>query len=627
MTKRRKVARHENGLEKVAKLPVHVPFLLLPTELIFLILASCSNATLVVLAQTCKMFNTIALQFFFKQGRGKFSSPTKGRLSSDRTPVEMLDATRVALFVKKLRSVCWSFEAGCECKIISPQADPACLLLSSVTQRSTNIANFARTGPLWRTFDEIANLRTIFSRISNVEDVHLNFMSMDMWLSTSLPWTHPEIKNSALDPNLWKEFVDLLDKVVDSGCHTLVISNGDRLLKLFSGEDSRGSALTTTSKWKYLNLQSLSVHSDILLRPPCSHWLLSLLTSSACANRLTRLSFQPYMTPLPSSLLVSLNLPNLIEFEMQAPYTTLLSDPGSTFAKFEDVFAFLETHNDILTVVSLYGAEPPPPPPMDPTALPAFYFNKPILPKLKSFTAHPAYIAWVLNLAVSSHSKLTLGSLKSINIKSEGIFSIQEQFNFDYASFNDALEALIGWQNGYRSGGKVYETRSRTKNKNLVPGRTIDLHLTFGCMHGITEWLTSHLPPGAQGQASPSILTQLTCVKILTISTRVTATLQAEAIDVLPDWLALLSNAGRPLDLLGPSRRGGPPKTGSRTPSKLRMVLLCLGGFLGDKDQFINRVAEKCSSIKWLRIGLSGSEPAINLDDFRARSGMENADQ
>ncbi|KDR76902.1 hypothetical protein GALMADRAFT_418645 [Galerina marginata CBS 339.88] len=629
MTKRRKLARRKNNVGRVTKLPEQVSWvLLLPPELTFLILASCSNAMLVALAQTCKTFNTIALQVFFARGRGEFPTPAEGTLMSSRTPVEMLDATRIALFVKQLRFVDWSFKAGCECKIVGPQADPTCPFLPSASQTSTDIVDVARSGTLWRTFDEIANLQTLFSRIPDVGDVNLNFMLLDTWLNIILPWTHPELKGSALDPDLWMAFIDLLDKIVDNGCHRLVINNGEQLLKLFPGEDSRDSVSTSTSKRKHLNLQSLSVHSDILLRPPCFEWLLSLLTSSACANSLTRLLIRSQMTSLPSSLLASLNLPNLVEFEMQAAHTTLPYDQESTFAKFEDISAFLGTHNDSLKVVSLYGAELPPSTPKDSAAVSAFGLKKPILPKLGSFAAHPAYIAWLLDLAVHSQSRLTLGSLTTIAVKSEDCLplrSIQPQ-HFDYASFNEALEALVSWQNGYRKRGK-YSTRSRTKNKIFGPGRTIDLNLTFVCPHGIPEWFASHLP-SAQGQTSPSILTQLTCVRNLAISTLFPATLQEEAIDVIPDWLALISNAGFSSNLSGPRRRGRPPKTGSGTPSELRLVeLLSLGDFLGDKDQFIDRVAERCTGVKWVRTGFLRSDPAVNLDEFRARAGMENAEQ
>ncbi|KDR76908.1 hypothetical protein GALMADRAFT_210111 [Galerina marginata CBS 339.88] len=587
---------------------------------------------LVALAQTCKTLNTIALHAFFKRCRGEFRTPVEGTLTSFRTPVEMLDATRTALFVKRLYSLTWFFEAGCECDISDSQADPACRFLPLESQTSTNIANtVTRTGPLWRTFDEIANLRAIFSRIQEVRDVCLDFMTVDTWLDSTLRRTHLEVWDSSVDPELWMMFVDLLDNIVDSGCRSLVVRNGEELLRLLPCKDSMDSALTTTSKWKNLNLQSLTVHSDILLRPPSSDWLLFLLTSSACARSLTRLSIRSDMTSLPSSLLVSLNLPNLVQFEMQATYTTLLQDQEITPAKFEDMSAFLGTHSDSLRVVSLEGVEVPPPTRTDTTAGLSFDSNKPVFPKLESFSAHPAYIAWVFNLAVRSQSKITLGSLTTITIKSEDCLSVDpfKEQHFDYPLFNMAFEALIAWQNGYRNGEKVYETRSRTKNKNFTP-RAIDLNLQFVCQHGLDKWFASHLPP-AQVQApnfgrnfyspAPSILTQLTCIRTLVVSDLFSDSLSEETVNLLPDWLALISNAN---NSSGPSQRGGKhPETASGTPSGLQKFDFV--DFEGDKDQFIGQVAEKCIGLKWVQVGLLWNNPTVNLDEFRAGASMENA--
>ncbi|KDR74382.1 hypothetical protein GALMADRAFT_581559 [Galerina marginata CBS 339.88] len=643
MTKRREVVRHENGSEKVAKPPMHAPFLLLPAELIFLILASCSNAMLVALAQTCKTFNTIALQLFFERGKGKFRTPVEGTLTTFRAPAEMLDATRAALFVKRLPSVKWSFEAGCECAIFKSecQEDPACPFRPSESRTSADIANMLRrAGPLWHTFDEIANLRAIFGRIQKSGWVSLDFSWVDRWLD-SLERTHPQLWSSAVHPDMWNVLVDLLDKIVGSGCYRLLIGDGKALSRLLPGKDAKEKdvAVTTPSKikWKHLNLQSLSVYSEILLRPPFSDWLLSLLTSTACSRSLTHLSFLSNMASLPSSLLVSLNLPKLRRFAMHAPPATLItSNQEGAFANFGDMSAFLAAHSHSLMEVSLDGIEQPPPQmPMDTTTVSSSDFSEPVFPKLESFTAHPAYVAWLFYFSVRSQSEMTLGSLTTVKIKSDNCSydNPSKEQHFDYTLFDKAFEALVSWQNSYRSVNKVYETLSRSKNKNSEPRRAIELSLEFVCQHGIDKWFASHLPP-TQKQApnlgmkshspAPSILTQLTGINtlILSFSGHFPANLSEETVNIFPDWLALFSNASNLSRQSQHGVNGSAPEIAPGTSRRLRKVEIV--EFEGDKDEFIKEIAKKCTALKWVQVGGKRNNPKVNLDELRARVRTEN---
>ncbi|KDR76901.1 hypothetical protein GALMADRAFT_418624 [Galerina marginata CBS 339.88] len=635
MTKRKKRVRPTDSPGTTTHFPVPTSgILLLPLELIYLILSSCSNAMLVSLAQTCKMFNTIALHAFFK--REAFSKPAKGFLSSNRAPTEILDATRTALFVKRIHSVNWVFKAGCECKIGHPQADPQCLFLPSETRTSADIARtVSMTGPLWRTLDEIANLQAIISRMPEVRYVNLDFTSVGTWLRSVLRRSHPCLWNEKVNIEvLERAFVGLLDNILDKGCTTLLVSGGKELKRLLSGESSQHSMSPTNTTHKHLKLETLSIHSDILLVPPFYDWTLSLFTSSACADTLVSLSFWPQMEPIPSSLLASLDLPNLVEFEIRYFCMTNFDDLGSQSAEFEGIAAFLKTHHEQLQEVTLNLVGLPSMGSTTPITVSAFDSREPVFPNLQSIAAHPAYIVWLLDLAASSGSKTTLGNLTSIDLQAEDYGSRQP---FDYALFNEALNALVSWQNGYRGGENVHKTRSSTKNKNVRPGRMIELTFTLHSEHGLCEWFASHLPP-PPGSASSvgdgahsselSILTRLMCVSTLAICIAFPG-ISAEMVEHIPDWLALIPNAGASSNLPGSSRRDDKRlviRIGRLRMSKFKLEYYG-SSFPVDKDQFIKRIADKCVGLKWIEMDkvLSINDP-IDLDEVRAGTSLGNVE-
>ncbi|KDR82938.1 hypothetical protein GALMADRAFT_238624 [Galerina marginata CBS 339.88] len=576
-----------------------ITILSLPPELIEAILSSCTNADHLALSRTCTSLNTVALHIFF--ARNNVSNPVKGVLSSYEEPREMLEVVRVALFAKQLSSVTWEFNPGTECSICKPHEVLGwCWICNSHRGRSD-----LRILMLRRAVDEINSLRAIFSRLSGVGFVDLDSRKVDAWLDYD---GLEDLYGYALDKHLWrKAFVGLLNAVLDSGCRTLEIKNGESFKKYYENEVSKkqpqeGEVPLARTNWRGLKLQSLRVHSDMFLPSPFYEWTASLLTSPACADTLTSLSFQPKTMSIPPLLLASLKLPNLVEFEIAAR----ARPPRKGYASFEDVSAFLARHNSLSRKVNLYGVGLPPTDeailgsPSTTTSQGGFHSQKRhMLPHLKSVTAHPAYIIWLLGLAVSSppSSKLwsgnpALGNLQSVGITAE---DYEEETNFDYASFDKALETLAKfctWRNSERAASKFKPFRTKE-----VKERTIDLLLEFKSEEGIGPWFASHLSASRE----PPVISRLAYISTLTIATPSSAKLPAETLNILPEWLALVSNA-------------------SIGTSGLQRVNLLLDhspkSFPGGEDVFIRRVAKKCIGLRWLQMD-SKAEMAVDLDKFR----------
>ncbi|KDR77028.1 hypothetical protein GALMADRAFT_426127 [Galerina marginata CBS 339.88] len=680
--------RTGDSIVSVTDLSPPTTIMSLPPELLDFILSSCTNSALLALSQTCKGLHAIALHTFFK--RNKIQDPVNGWLFARDVPKETLDAVRVALFVKKLSMIDWHLNPGWQCKLhqsveedgtIDEQGICSCLS-ESVSESRTHLSDAGlKMGPLKRTFDEVANLRAIVTRLGNIVSVSLHFFEVDVWVMDEAPkYSQTQLRQVPWD--LWRTyFLGLLDTLLDKGCEKLYIGGGHRMKYLYQHDtlgvedevympvtdeaarnrheganrdakqarkqiqnrllgtrfsfrpllnffhfitkasdkrkrptflDLDSTSADTATVQRQPKLKELRVHSDMLLLPPFDNWTLSLLSPSfpSFASTLTRLSFSPGSTFLPSPFLTTAHLPNLTDFKAAAPFIIRHRGGETGRANFEDIVGFLRRHSTQLEKVYLYGAALPAKPSHEAfvgsTSTATSSLDKPDFPHLRSFSAHPAYIMWLLEPAISVPPACNkkLPNLTSISITSEHYNSTPD---FQYPLFDEALEALVRFCS-YRKGemgpkvGK--EKQIRKENSDM---KTIELTLGFASENGISEWFASHL----QASHTPSILTQLIHISTLTISAFHFVEFSEQTVNILPDWLALISNASN----------SSSSARGSRTPSTLQRVKFIdfsQEGFPGeglDQGLFVKRVAEKCVGLKELQFD---REPIIDLDKVRA---------
>ncbi|KDR76915.1 hypothetical protein GALMADRAFT_246035 [Galerina marginata CBS 339.88] len=587
----------------------------LPTELLELIFSFCPNATLVKLAQTSKDLNTMALQSFFRRSDDFLEHITNGLLHSWSTPRETSDAVRVAFFLKNLSTVTWSFNPGWECTICSPNA----LGLCPGCRGDPGL----RMGPLKRTFDEIANLRAIFSRLPSARSVKFDFHNVQQY-PTSGGWVG--IRRHTVSRDLWRTaLVGLLDEALENGCRTLEVENGDGMERMYTLWSGLWTTPYTPPNGKSFMLSTLKVHSDMLLQPPFVDWTTSLLTSSACAATLTNLSIQTLKINLPPLLLGLLNLPNLTELEIKSRARQLPLDRASNgIARFGDIASLLGRHSRQLKKVHLYGVGLPGLRVDDTTVL--FDSNRDILPNLESFIAHPSIVMWLLNLPISCPKSIWRTNTSLENLQLIGISSEYNELHspFVYVQFDMALSVVVGfcgWRNGEnrtslrRGNGKLsWRLKGRLQEKPL------EVMLRFVSENDVHAWFASHLVSlPANEQPGASILTQLTHISTLTISSAYSTQFSDEAIEMLPDWLALISNSGAS-SISSPSERRA---AGARL-QRVTFIDHPSSGFFGasdyDQDQFVKEVAEKCVGLKWLQMDWNANK-AIDLDAVRAIEG------
>ncbi|KAJ3502473.1 hypothetical protein NLJ89_g8872 [Agrocybe chaxingu] len=103
----------------------------LPVELLDEIAQQLDNVSLIQFSLICKYTHRLGLHLFFS--RNKIGNPAAGLVSvSSTAPVETLRALRVALFVQRLRGICYTFRPHCD--IMQEMDELMCLLhrLSSV---------------------------------------------------------------------------------------------------------------------------------------------------------------------------------------------------------------------------------------------------------------------------------------------------------------------------------------------------------------------------------------------------------------------------------------------------------------------------------------------------------------
>ncbi|KDR76927.1 hypothetical protein GALMADRAFT_419513 [Galerina marginata CBS 339.88] len=437
----------------------------LPTELLSLVLSFCRDYTLLALAQTCTRLNTVALHLFF--ARNTIKQPASKLLGQHTMPRGTLDALRMALFVKQLSHIRWYFTPGWktdEDKIEGWRSADESNCVSGSGRDISQGALIPGTGPLRRTFDELANLHVIISRLTSVKSVRLDFGLVDDW--TVSRKRNKDQQEKQVDMQLWRRQVGaLLDGILDKGCEVLHVIGGVYVNGLFldqemgqeaeplqdEGEDEednyrRQRRLSHVSKAliglvrhafkpsikrsripipirdvhtnetqgldpisphterKALKLKALHIESAMILLPPFLDWTLSLLTSPACGSTLTHLSFEfsSARSPvIPSNLLSSLHLPNLARFEIASSFLSPREGPTT---KFKDISQFLARHSRGLKRIYLSGVELPPQTKAyepQPEFVSLFDSRRPIFPMLENVTAHPAYITWMLDSSVT----------------------------------------------------------------------------------------------------------------------------------------------------------------------------------------------------------------------------------
>lgn len=170
----------------------------LPNELLCLIIQGLDNASILNLGLTCRLMNTMALNYFFLINN--IGDPATGRFSAFQNcqPIEALPVLRSALFVKRLSHFDFGLNPGIE-----------------------------------RMRSEVSDIRVLAARLQAMKAFSIRFPQGDRIVPLSLYMP----KCLPMDP-WYKAVTSLLVTVLEKGCTVLHVVGGTHFSKIYQGDTS-----------------------------------------------------------------------------------------------------------------------------------------------------------------------------------------------------------------------------------------------------------------------------------------------------------------------------------------------------------------------------------------------------
>jgi len=181
------------------QVPTPATFWELPNELLILIIQGLDNTSILNLGLTCRLMNSIALNYFFFLN--DIGGPAIGGFSSlsNRQPIEALPVLRSALFVKRLSYFEFALSPGIE-----------------------------------RMRSEVSDIRMLAARLQAMKAFSIRFPQG----STIVPHSWYMPKCLPMDP-WYKAVTSLLVTVLEKGCTVLHVVGGTDFSKIYQGTSPR----------------------------------------------------------------------------------------------------------------------------------------------------------------------------------------------------------------------------------------------------------------------------------------------------------------------------------------------------------------------------------------------------
>ena len=482
----------------------------LPDELLENIIDRVESESLVQLSMTCRRLHFLALPIVFARAD---IHDTRSFYLHD-PPAHILRALRLALFVENVESIGISFST-----------------------HDDRILPYAR------------ELHRLISRLPSMKRFYLNFLYS--YPSPTVP-----------DPAWQREFICLLNLIVNRSCTLLSVSGGNEILdpgvdasairaqsrSIINSVDLRFRSLlwrinravrfVIPSNLKRLGgrghhygLREFRAVSIILIQPPFLIWTISILQNNS--RTLTAVSFKTNdaMTNTWQDILSNIALPFLSKFEM----TSSLGFEHGTIP-FSSILSFLTRHPSIVNLELRTVTRPT-----------SHHQPRKLLPALETLRADPWFTVWLLN------REKDFEHLTSVGLVSE-VYTLSRAF--DYNTFDGVL-------------GRIPRSAPHVAT----------LYISFRPEAGVVEWLDKYV---SQEDSPIAALKSVTTLNLLQSWTHMW---RREVMALIPQFVARFPG------LQGFTYASPPPgvKRATQTPFIEEIKRVCPGvtvdlGFLADLD-------------------------------------------